>query len=121
MIAIRAIIVVVALFSASTGLVAAESAVPPEYMARDRLGCLNKDDASQLAKIAYQGDLEAFKALATRLILASRCDFLKAGTQVYLSDTAVFSGMQCVRPRGAPDCYWVSLDDTTKVKPAAAQ
>lgn len=87
-------------------------ALAPKPMSRDAIGCRSRDANDRLGRIASTGDKEAFTKLATALVATSQCRIMKAGTKLYLEDTAVFSGALCGRPQGETSCYWLPIDIT---------
>lgn len=84
----------------------------PKPTVRDAIGCLSREANDKLSRIASSGDKEAFTKLATALVMANECKLLKAGTRIYLEDTAIFSGLICGRPAGSTACYWLPIEIT---------
>jgi hypothetical protein len=76
-------------------------------------GCKSKDYHSRLTGYLVDGDKEAFKRALSLAAASGECKFFEEGQQVYLEDTAIFSGLVCVRPQGNLDCFWT---DTGSVR-----
>jgi hypothetical protein len=92
--------VVLAVLSVSSPA-AAESRIVSSAM-----GCQTRETFDKLVKFQFDGDKEAFTKFATANILTGQCVPLSVGDSVFLEDVKMFSGVVCVRPRGATACYW---------------
>lgn len=73
-------------------------------------GCINKDYAETMAGALSQGDDVAFRKGMMDGILTGVCTMFEAGDDVYLTDTAIFSGMVEVRKKGDTQEYWTMFD-----------
>lgn len=72
------------------------------------IGCITKDDYSRLVGFVVDKDQEAFAAM----LMSGRCVPLKNGQTVYLEDTAIFSGMVAIRPKGSTRTLWTAIEAT---------
>jgi hypothetical protein len=75
------------------------------------IGCKTKEEKSRLTHFLVDNDKEAFPKVATTAMLIGNCKIFNEGDAVYLSDTAIFSGLVCVRPRGETECFWTNLEN----------
>ena len=66
--------------------------------------CPTKDELHRVAEL-YQVDKSAGD-----LYVAQHCTPLPFGTDVMVEQNSLWSRMMCVRPRGLPDCVWVSTN-----------
>lgn len=73
-------------------------------------GCKSREKFSSLVSMVAVDDMEAFTKSLRLAFLRSECRALKPGTVVYIEDTALFSGLMKVRPRGSVDGYWVPMN-----------
>ena len=73
-------------------------------------GCADQDAFKKLTQFAVQKDTEAFKSGLGAGILAGHCTMFKNGDEVYVSDTAVFSGLTKVRTKGETREFWTNLE-----------
>lgn len=80
--------------------------VTEHFMKRDAYGCRSKEAFERVARYAGEKDHQAF-LLA---IISGNCPTLKKGQTVALEDTALFSGLLCVRPTGEIGCYWTFVE-----------
>lgn len=90
------------------------TAAPTRKITTFAIGCTDREDLSRLVKLAVSGDKEAFGTLAARQIASGSCRPFDEGTDVFIEDTSLFSGVTCVRPKGDPDCYWVQVEFISK-------
>lgn len=73
-------------------------------------GCTDREYFSKLVDYAVQDDQQAFsQALATGVV-AGVCTTFTNGENVFITDTAVFSGLVKVRRRGEITEYWTNLE-----------
>jgi hypothetical protein len=70
------------------------------------LGCQSRDVQSKLKRLMIDRDKEAWTKLAAAGVITGQCHVFEAGDQVYLEETAMFSGVTCVRPPGEVACFW---------------
>ena len=75
-------------------------------------GCTNRSYFDKLITYASQKDTEAFKKGLTAGVLIGRCTYFKEGEEVFIADTAVFSGLVKVRRKGEIDEYWTVIEAT---------
>ncbi len=73
-------------------------------------GCVSREVYEQLTKIAVQGDSEAFTRALGGSIITGQCLIFKRGDEVFLDDTAIFSGLVRLRPRGQIRAYWTAAE-----------
>ncbi len=72
--------------------------------------CISKEVYEQLTKIAVQGDSTAFIRALSGSVLTGQCVIFKRGDVVYIDDTALFSGLVRLRPRGEVRAYWTAME-----------
>jgi len=75
-----------------------------------RFGCSDREYFDKLVGYAVQKDTDAFSKGLAAGILAGTCTMFKAGESVYITDTAIFSGLVEVRRRGETQEYWTNLE-----------
>lgn len=80
----------------------------------DHFGCRGRNDFGDLTRLAVQGDREAFVQALTTGILSGGCVMFEDGPPVFVSDTASFSGLVKVRPKGELAQYWTAYKALTK-------
>ncbi|MDP9990411.1 hypothetical protein J2W28_000206 [Variovorax boronicumulans] len=73
-------------------------------------GCVNREVYDQLTKIAVQGDSEAFTRALGGSIITGQCVIFKRGDLVFIDDTAMFSGLVRLRPKGQVLAYWTAME-----------
>jgi hypothetical protein len=73
-------------------------------------GCMNRDYYTKLLDYSVQNDLEAFKKGLVAGILAGQCTMFKTGEEVFIADTAIFSGLVKVRRQGSIEEYWTTIE-----------
>ena len=76
-------------------------------------GCVSRELYEQLTKIAVQGDSEAFTRLLRGSVVAGQCVIFTRGTVVFIEDTAIFSGLVQVRPKGQVRSYWTAIESVS--------
>ncbi len=76
----------------------------------DRFGCSSKKYMSKLTGYASQNDMSAFSQGLTAGIVTGRCTMFKVREVVFLTDTAIFSGLVKVRRQGSVTEYWTHLE-----------
>lgn len=74
------------------------------------VGCVTKEQKSELTGYLVDGDRAAFESAATRYILEGRCTIFETGERVFVVDTAIFSGLVKVRRRGETRSYWTNTE-----------
>ncbi len=87
---------------------------PNRIEGEDNIGCRSRDYNSKLTRIAVQGDREAFGRALMEGVLSGECVVFKAGEPVFVSDTAIFSGLVKVRRKGEIDEYWTNFEAVTR-------
>ena len=75
-----------------------------------RFGCSDRDYFDKLVGYAVQKDNDAFSQGLAAGILAGTCTMFKVGESVYITDTAIFSGLVEVRRKGETQEYWTNLE-----------
>lgn len=75
-----------------------------------RLGCSDREYFERLVSYAVQKDNEAFSRGLASGLLAGTCTLFKPDEPVYITDTAIFSGLVKVRQRGQVQEYWTNLE-----------
>jgi hypothetical protein len=79
-------------------------------MKDNALGCQDRPEFERLSSMRSSGDRAAFTQAATPAFVAGRCVVLDKGTEVYLEDVAMWSGVAKVRPRGSAIAYWMYFE-----------
>lgn len=72
-------------------------------------GCVSKDYFQRLVGFAVQKDMEAFKKGLVAGVGAGQCTMFKSGEEVFLTDTAIFSGLVQIRRKGDIVSYWTNI------------
>jgi hypothetical protein len=75
-----------------------------------RFGCSDRDYLDKLVRYAVQHDDQAFSQGLAAGLLAGTCTMFKSGEEVYLADTAIFSGLVKVRRKGEMQEYWTNME-----------
>jgi hypothetical protein len=75
-----------------------------------RFGCSDREYFERLVGYAVQKDNQAFSQGLAAGLLAGTCTMLKAGESVYITDTAIFSGLVEVRRKGETQEFWTNLE-----------
>jgi hypothetical protein len=73
-------------------------------------GCTNRDYFEKLIGYAVEKDMGAFKQGLGAGMLAGQCTMFKAGEEVFIVDTAIFSGLVKVRRHGSMAEYWTNIE-----------
>ena len=80
------------------------------------IGCATKKEVSSLYNAMAAHDDEGLARMFVALAGQGECVPLKAGTIVYLEDTAILDGLAEVRPRGQAFTVWVPEDVVEEAK-----
>jgi len=70
------------------------------------LGCADREYFEKVAQYASQGDNQAYRQAVAAGILTGECTMFKDGEDVYITDTAILSGLVKVRRKGKLQEYW---------------
>jgi len=73
-------------------------------------GCSNREDFEKITGYAVDNDAQAFQQALAAGIYSGSCTFLKNGQVVYITDTAIFSGLIKVRLQGETQEFWTNLE-----------
>ncbi|NQV19392.1 MAG: zinc-ribbon domain-containing protein [Armatimonadetes bacterium] len=73
-------------------------------------GCIDRKYFEKLVDYTVQKDKQAFKQALAIGILAGTCTFFKDSELVYITDTAIFSGLVKVRRKGELQEFWTNLE-----------
>jgi len=73
-------------------------------------GCESREYFGKLVRYIVQKDTEAFKNGLASAVMTGTCTLFNSGEEVFLADTAIFSGMVKVRRRGEAAEYWTNLE-----------
>ncbi len=73
-------------------------------------GCTDREYFSKLIGYAAQNDTQAFSQALAAGILRGVCTRFTSGEEVFIADTAVFSGLVKVRRKGETVEYWTNLE-----------
>jgi hypothetical protein len=76
----------------------------------NRFGCSDRDYFEKLVGYAVQEDKKAFSQGLAAGLLSGTCTMFKAGEPVYITDTAIFSGLIEVRRQGETTEFWTNLE-----------
>ena len=74
------------------------------------VGCIDKDHYKELGELAASGDLVAFRKKLTARVLTGDCTMFKDKETVYVTDTAIFSGLVQLRQKGETEKYWTATE-----------
>jgi len=72
--------------------------------------CTDRKYFEKLGEYAVQKDEQAFKRALAAGILTGTCTWLKNGEIVYITDTAIFSGLVKVRRKGELQEFWTNIE-----------
>ncbi len=101
------------LFCAVLILTSTASAAQEREVVRDNhFGCRDREYFDKLHRFVVQGDKDAFTIGLGAGIAAGQCTMFQRGELLFLSDTAVFSGLLKVRRRGEMVDYWMLSEAT---------
>lgn len=73
-------------------------------------GCIDREYFDKLVRYAVQDDEEAFTKALTVGLVSGVCTAFENGEVVYISDTAIFSGVIKVRRKGETTEYWTNME-----------
>jgi len=73
-------------------------------------GCIDRKHFEKLVDYAVQKDEQAFRRALAAGILAGTCTMFKDGEAVYITDTAIFSGLVKVRRKGELQEFWTNIE-----------
>lgn len=73
-------------------------------------GCTDRKYFEKLVDYAVQKDEQAFKQALAAGILTGACTMFKDGEVVYITDTAIFSGLVKVRRKGELQEFWTNIE-----------
>ena len=76
----------------------------------DWIGCLTREQKGKLTSYSVQNDKEAYMREFGIGLIEGSCTMFKDGEIVYLMDTAIFSGLLCVRRKGEINIYWTNTE-----------
>ena len=74
------------------------------------IGCIDRDHYEELVEIASTGDNEAFRKTLVARVLVGQCIMFKDKETVYVTDTAIFSGLVQLRKKGETTKYWTGIE-----------
>jgi hypothetical protein len=87
------------------------AAVEPKQIADGAFfGCTTKAQHGKLVDYLVQGDKEAFTRALAESVVAGECTMFKKDELIYLTDTAVLSGLVKVRRKGETAEYWTNIE-----------
>jgi len=73
-------------------------------------GCTDVDYHKKLTNYAFQRDMDAFTKGLTDGLLLGKCTLFKSGEEVFLVDTAFFSGLIKLSRKGNTVEYWTIIE-----------
>ena len=76
----------------------------------NNIGCRSRDYHGRLTRYAVQGDREAWVQALADAALSGECTKFQAGEPVFLTDTAIFSGLVKIRHEGELTEYWTAME-----------
>ena len=98
-----------------TPVAGSPSAPGPDRIDGDNnFGCRSRDYYSKLVRFAVQGDQEAWSRALAEGALSGECILFKADEPVFVTDTALFSGLVKVRRKGKLTEYWTNFEAVTR-------
>ena len=104
---IKNTIVALILVAISTGVAIADG---KRIAGGSYFGCTDREYRDKLVSAAVQKDMEAFKKGLMAGMLRGVCVMFKEGEEVFITDTAIFSGLVQVRRRGDVSEYWTNIE-----------
>ena len=78
----------------------------------NRFGCSDRELYEKLGSYAAQEDMAAFSQVLAAGLVSEACTKFAAGEEVFIADTAIFSGLVKVRRKGEMAEYWTNLEAT---------
>ena len=78
----------------------------------NRFGCSDRELYEKLGSYAAQKDMAAFRQVLAAGLVSEACTKFAAGEEVFIADTAIFSGLVKVRRKGEMAEYWTNLEAT---------
>lgn len=99
-------ILLLALTAATTALA---SDLKP-IIAKTALGCQSRDDLGKYVRFLVDKDEALAKQFIASKFMTNECRVLEEGTEVNITDTAIFSGLVQVRPQGEMDSWWTNIE-----------
>lgn len=103
---IKKTIAALTLIAMSTGVAIADG----QRIAEGSFGCTDREYRNKLISAAAEKDMEAFKKGLMAGMLRGECVMFKGGEEVFITDTAIFSGLVKVRRRGDVSEYWTNIE-----------
>lgn len=76
----------------------------------DWIGCRDRAYHDRLVSYSVQKDLEAFRRALAAGIMSGMCVEFTPNERVFVTDTAIFSGLVRVRREGETREYWTNLE-----------
>jgi len=73
-------------------------------------GCLARSEFERISGYAAQRDEEAFTGALASAVLTGTVYIFSPGEEVFVTDTALFSGLVKVRPKGQTAEYWTNTE-----------
>lgn len=73
-------------------------------------GCQDRQYFERLLDYQSQQDTAAFKQHFLEGMMSGQCTDFQAGQKVFLTDTAILSGLVKIRPKGIPAEYWTYME-----------
>lgn len=73
-------------------------------------GCTDREYRDKLTSAVADKDMDAFKNGLMAALVTGQCIMFTPGEEVFLTDTAIFSGLVKVRRRGEMPAYWVNIE-----------
>lgn len=79
----------------------------------NKFGCRSRDYFSKLGRYAAQNDREAWSRALEEGALSGECILFEADEPVFVTDTALFSGLVKVRRKGKLTEFWTDFETVT--------
>lgn len=86
------------------------STEPQQITSDSRVGCTDRDYFSKLTGFVADGDKQAFARGLSTGISRGVCTIFSQGEEVFISDTAVFSGVVKLHRKGNDTEYWTAME-----------
>ncbi len=80
----------------------------------NRTGCSDREYYEKLTLYAVQKDYAAFNRSLTTGFISGICVKFTAGEQVFIVDSAIFSGLVKIRRKGETAEYWTAMEATNR-------
>jgi len=85
-------------------------AQPKRITGNNYFGCKNREYRDKITNYIVQGDKQAFMKALGSGVASGECILFDAGEEVFVTDTAILSGLLKVRRKGQTIEYWTNTE-----------